>query len=188
MMCPIRGAERPGANAHGPAARRHAAILRPATLEPAMTAVRCLLAALLLPLPAVCQQAPPAPAPQPAPQSQEQPATPPAAAPQQGSSVGLPKGLTPLSPQDAALSSIPDIKAHRGRPLPYVRDRANAVPLTLGTIDLEAEVVLVADGRKVSRNEFRRRALMFAAVNETDNYVTKILTEIEMSRAQAANE
>jgi hypothetical protein len=149
-----------------------------------MTAVRCLLAALLLPLPAVCQQTPPAPAPQ----SQEQPATPPAGAPQGSDISGLPKGLTPLSPQDASLSSIPDIKAHRGTPLPYVRDRANVVPLSLGKIDPEAEVVLVADGRKVSRNEFRRRALMFAAVNETDKYVTKILTEIEMSRAQAANE
>src|SRR5262245_33276879 len=178
MMCPIRGAERPGANAHGPTARRHAASLRPATQEPAMTALRCLSAILLLPLAAVGQQAPVSPAPQsqanpaapPSPQSQEQPAPPPASAPQSGDSTGVPKGVTPLSPQDSAMSSIPDIKAHRGTPLPYVRSRAGAVPLALGAINPEADVVLVVDGRPVSRNEFRRRALMFAAVNETDKY------------------
>src|SRR5262249_26496029 len=36
--------------------------------------------------------------------------------------------------------------------------------------------------------EFRRRALMLTAVNQTDKYVTKILTDTEVERSNAANE
>ena len=149
-----------------------------------MILARCLLATLLLPLAAVCQQAPVAPAPESS--KQEQPA--PAPSTPQTAQPGLPQGVTPLSPAEAVGASIPDIKAHRGAPLSYIRSAANRVEVNLGPIDPNAEVVFSVDGRPVSRNEFRRRALMFSAVNETDKYVTKILTDIEVERAKAAGE
>jgi hypothetical protein len=145
-----------------------------------MTSVRCLLALLLLPITAASQEVPVAPAPQPPEQA--------APAQEGGASSGLPGGVTPVPAQDAVSSSIPDIQAHRGSPLPFVRSRAQVVPLTLPAIDTEADVLLVVDGQPISRGEFRRRALMYAAVNETDKYVTKILTDIEVERAKAAGE
>ncbi len=150
-----------------------------------MTAVRnCLLALLLLPATTVCQS-PAGSDPAPAAQAQEQPAQEqPAPAPK----PAPPPGLVPAASVDAQGGTIPDIRAHRGTPVDCVRKRSERVEVNLGPLDLDADVVLVVAGRDVSRSEFRRRALMFAAVNETDKYVTKILTDMEMERAAAAGE
>jgi len=183
-----------------------------------IVATSCLLALLLLPASAAGQAAEPGatpgqeqPAPQaehvvaqvaaPSPQASSQAQPQPAAAQQQPAPAGqqppAPQpappvtpapGLVPATAVDAHGGTIPDIKAHRGSPATFVRRRADRVELNLGPVDPNAAVVLEVDGRKVSRAEFRRRALMFAAVNETDKYVTKILTDMEMERATAAGE
>jgi hypothetical protein len=176
-----------------------------------MTSVlRTLVATLLFSAGAACQAASPSPEPasQPDPVQAAQPSAPPAAtpaavaqeaAPQDAQSATEPPqeaapatgspipGLIPAS-EAAGGTSIPDIQAHRGRPLTVVRHAADVVPLDFPQLDLEAPVVLEVDGRPVSRAEFRRRALMVTAVNETDRFVTKILTDMEMERCQAAGE
>ena len=147
-----------------------------------MTAVRTTLcAALLLAAAAVAQD----PAPAPVAPPQEQPAGQPA-----GQSAEQPAGQPKLVPAAEVMAgtSIPDIQAHRGRPLSVVRHAADVVQLGLPPVDPDAAVVLEVDGRPVPRSEFRRRALMLAAVNETERYVTKILTDMEIERARAAGE
>lgn len=139
-----------------------------------MIAVRTILCAALLLAPAAVAQDPgQAPAAPP----QEQPAPPPADQPK----------LVPAT-EVMAGASIPDIQAHRGRPLSVVRHAADVVRLELPPVDPDAAVVLEVDGRPVARGEFRRRMLMLAASNEIDRYVTKILTDMEIERIQAAGE
>ncbi len=120
-----------------------------------------------------------------APQAAPQEAVPPQAAPPKDS--GSIPGLVPAG-EAMSGASIPDIQAHRGRPVPFVRHAADVVEVHMPALDLEAAVVLEVDGRPISRAEFRRRALMVAAVNETDRFVTKILTDMEMERCAAAGE
>ena len=89
------------------------------------------------------------------------------------------------APQPPAIS-IPDIEKHRTQSLPYVRSFENRVKLELGALDIEADPVLLVDKQAVSRDEFRRRALMYSGEAEIDRHITYLLTEKEVARALAA--
>jgi hypothetical protein len=140
------------------------------------------------PPPAAPQQAAPAQASPPAQPQQPAAGEPAPAAQQAPDQPKLPQGLVPAQSVDKPGVSIPDIAVHRNKPLSYVRRMSDHVELNLPKLNPDAQVVLEVDGRPISRGEFRRRALMLTAVNQTDKYVTKLLTDTEVDRSKAANE
>jgi hypothetical protein len=95
------------------------------------------------------------------------------------------QGIVPASSVDAATYSIPDIRQHRGAELSYVRRLADIVHVNLPPLDLTADPVLVVGDQAISADEYRRRALMYAAGNEIDKHVTHLLTQQEIDRQVA---
>ncbi len=98
--------------------------------------------------------------------------------PQQG-------GLVPVNQVDAPIYSIPDIRAHRGQELSYVRRLADRVVPDLAGLDLTAEPIMTVGGHPVSRNAYRKRALMYSGGNEVDKHITHLLTQQEIDRELA---
>jgi len=120
--------------------------------------------------PARTQTAPaPAPAAEPAPQT----------APAPGPDV-----VFPAKPPEAPATAIPDISAHRVSPPLFVRRLADVVPCDF-VVDPDADPVLHIGDRSVSRNEFRRRAVMYGAANEIDKVISRLLTTQEIARQRA---
>jgi len=121
------------------------------------------------------------------PQSQEQAqaqttneAPPPQQQPQQQQG-----GLVPVGQVDPPTYSIPDIRAHRGQELSYVRRLADRVVPDLAGLDLKADPIMMLGSKPVSRNEYRKRALMYAGGNEVDKHVTHLITQQEIDRQVA---
>jgi len=129
---------------------------------------------------APAQEAPKQESPAPEAPEQETPAQEAPAAPQaQG-------GAVPVKQVDAPVYSIPDIRAHRGQELSYVRRAADRVVVDFSKVDVNADPVLMIGSRPVSRNEYRRRALMYAGGNEIDKHVTHLLTQQEIEKETLA--
>ncbi len=81
---------------------------------------------------------------------------------------------------------IEDIDLHRIDRAPYVRRKADIVEVDLDGIDLEADVVMTVDGEPVTRSDYRKRAIMYFAVNKVDEAITKIVTESQREKQIAA--
>jgi len=86
----------------------------------------------------------------------------------------------------AITTAITDIDADRVTPLPYVRRMADVVRTDFGKLNIEADPVLFVGDRPISRNEFRKRALMYMSGAEIDMEVTHALTEQEVRRQTEA--
>jgi len=86
------------------------------------------------------------------------------------------------SPPVPTATRIPDIDAHRMERLDYVRTQEEVVTLDLDGVDVEAEVVLTVDGEPLDRTDFRRRALMYAYMDEVDKHITRVLTLQQIER------
>ncbi len=85
-------------------------------------------------------------------------------------------------------NAIADIEEHRVADLPYVRRALNVVHFDTSTADTLEDTVMWIGDQPVTRSEFRRRALMYAAVNEMEKQITLILTDVERERRVAAGE
>jgi hypothetical protein len=85
--------------------------------------------------------------------------------------------------QGADAPSIPDIDAHLGERLRYVRRLDDRVIVDLNNLDIDRDVVMHISGRPVSRNEFRRRAVMYSGSNEIDRAITRLLTDRQITLA-----
>ncbi len=78
---------------------------------------------------------------------------------------------------------VADIQEHRERELSYVRRAYEVVPFEIPEdIDVEADVVMWVGDHAVTRNEFRRRALMYAAVHAVEQHIKRVVTLEEMDR------
>ncbi|MHC4844654.1 MAG: hypothetical protein ACYTCU_00680 [Planctomycetota bacterium] len=101
---------------------------------------------------------------------------------------GSGSNLVPFD-QNLDAPGIPDIDAHLGERLRYVRRLDDRVIVDLPNLDLERDPVMQIDGRPVSRAEFRRRAVMYAGSNEIDRAITRLLTDrqIKLSVAEGAD-
>lgn len=82
-------------------------------------------------------------------------------------------------------SGIPDIDAHLGERLPYVRRLDDRVQVDFEGLDIDSDPLMRIDRQPVSRAEFRRRAVMFAGSNEIDRAVTRLLTDQQIALSVA---
>jgi hypothetical protein len=103
--------------------------------------------------------------------AQDKPAEPPAA-PQ----------LVPAVGQTGFGRTVDDIDLHRVEAAPYVRRFEDVVQLNAGDIDIEADVILTIDGKPITQNDFRKRAIMYLAVNRVDEELTRMVTETQRAR------
>lgn len=99
------------------------------------------------------------------------------AAPQEGPMVG--PQLIPAQGQGGFGRSVEDIGLHRVEPAPYVRRWEDVVQMNLEGIDIDADVVMTIGGKPVTRNEFRKRAIMYLAINKVDQEITRMVTETQ---------
>lgn len=83
-------------------------------------------------------------------------------------------------------TAIPDIDAHRIERLEYVRPLEDVVELDLSGVDPTAEILLVAGDEPLTRDQFRRRALVYAWMDEVDKHITRVLTLQQIERNVAA--
>jgi hypothetical protein len=91
-------------------------------------------------------------------------------------------GMPPTDAPKPPSVSIPDIDRHRTESLPYVRKLEDFVELDLGAIDIDADPILIVEGKPVSRAAFRLRAVMYAGENDIDKHITRLLTDRQIAR------
>ena len=84
--------------------------------------------------------------------------------------------VTAASALETRSGRIEDIDAHRAERLPYIRSQADVVEIDIGPLDTEAEVLFLVDGDEVTREEFRRRVLMYTGLAEVEQQVTNVIT------------
>jgi len=94
--------------------------------------------------------------------------------------------VQPSMGQQGFGTAIEDIDLYRMERPRYVRRLADRVPLDLGPIDLEADVIMTVDGTPITRNDFRRRAAMYLGINFIEDELTRLVTEMQVDRLVAA--
>ncbi len=94
--------------------------------------------------------------------------------------------LVPAISQTSFGRSIEDIQLHRMTPSPYVRRLADVVKVGLGDVDLDADVIMTVGDTPITRNDFRKRAIMFLGVNRVDEEITRLVTETQRAAQIAA--
>jgi len=87
--------------------------------------------------------------------------------------------------QNVSAPGIPDIDAHLGERLPYVRRLDDRVVVELKNLDVDQDTIMHVNGRPISRAEFRRRAVMYSGSNEIDRAVTRLLTDRQIKLSVA---
>jgi hypothetical protein len=87
--------------------------------------------------------------------------------------------------QGASTSGIPDINAHLGNRLSYVRRLPDRVEVDLNNFDVERDPVMTIGRRPVSRAEFLRRAIMYGGSNEIDRAITRLMTDRQIALSVA---
>ena len=125
----------------------------------------------------------------PAPAWQDAEAPPPQPVTEQDETVVLtPEGFKPGQLLNQRSASIVDMSAHRAGNVPFVWRAGETVQLDLDGADPMADPVLWIGDESVSRAEFRRRALLFAAAGDLDRHVLRVITAHELARREAAGE
>jgi hypothetical protein len=78
--------------------------------------------------------------------------------------------------------AIEEIDLHRVESAPYVRRFEDVVQVDFGDVDIEADVIMTVDGKPFTQNDFRKRAIMYLAVNRVDEELTRVITESERAK------
>ncbi|MDG2149189.1 MAG: hypothetical protein P8N09_06675 [Planctomycetota bacterium] len=78
--------------------------------------------------------------------------------------------------------AIEEIDLHRVEPAAYVRRLEDVVQVDLGDVDLDADVIMTIDGKPFTQSDFRKRAIMYLAVNRVDEELTRVITENERAK------
>jgi hypothetical protein len=106
--------------------------------------------------------------------------------PSKGGSTGAPTSPAIVPATGAKVmggAEIEDIDLHRVERPWYVRRLEDVVQVDLGDIDYDADVILTIDDDKpISRDFFRRRAVLYMGMNIVEEELTRIVTNVQRER------